>query len=125
ITRRQLRKIIKEAYVSRGSKQEIDDSRFPGYADDVEYEEYNILFPEHSYSPLRKEWEAWFDSLKPGFNNRFNPAIEVRGISYDYPDEKVGYHSAKIRVQGHNLHRFTRPPKDESGFAFIKLMKRE
>ena len=86
------------------------------------------FYAEHQggqFSPLREQWHEWFDSLKLSFNNRFNPAIEVLGISYDYPEEKLGYHSAKVRVQGHNLHRFTRPPKDESGFAFIKLMKRE
>ena len=123
--RQTIRRVIKEA---RDNYQDFDTSGFTGYADDIEYEEYKILFPEHrggQFSPLREQWHEWFDSLKPGFNNRFDPALEVIYISYDYPEEKEGYHSAKVRVQGYNKHRFTRPPRDESGYAYIKLVKRK
>jgi hypothetical protein len=129
VTRRQLRKIIREAFMSRGSKQDYDISGFTPNVDDIEFEEWKILFPEHrggQFSPLREQWHEWFDSLKPGFNNRFDPALEVLGISYDYPEAREGYHSAKVRVQGRNRYRFTsnRPPRDPSGYAYIKLVKR-
>ena len=120
ITRSQLRKIIREAVVSRGRNQTPDTSGFGPTPDDYEYEEYKINFPKRT-SPLREKWEEWFDSLIGGFN----PVAEVDYISYDYPDQKEGYHSARIRLPAYNKSQFTMPLKDDSGVGGIKLVKRK
>ena len=120
ITRRQLRKIIREAVVSRGRNQVPDTSGFGPSPDDYEYEEYKINFPKRT-SPLREKWEEWFDSLTLGFDS----VAEVDYISYDYPDQKEGYHSARIRLPAYNKSQFTMPLKDDSGVGGIKLVKRK
>ena len=120
ITRRQLRKIIREAVVSRGRNQTPDTSGFGPTPDDYEYEEYKINFPKRT-SPLREKWEEWLDSLIGGFD----PVAEVDYISYDYPDQKEGYHSARIRLPAYNKSQFTMPLKDDSGVGGIKLVKRK
>ena len=120
ITRSQLRKIIREAVVSRGRNQTPDTSGFGPTPDDYKYEVWKIYFPKKG-SPLAKVWEEWLDSLIGGFN----PVAEVDYISYDYPDQKEGYHTAKIIVRSYNASQFTMPPKDDSGVGKIKLMKRK
>ena len=119
ITRRHLRKIIREAFISRGRNQTPETSGFGPTPDDYKYEEFKITFPRRS-SPLREKWEEWLDSLILGFD----PVAEVIYISYDYPDQKEGYHSAMIMVPAYNKSRFTMPQKDDSGMARIKLVKR-
>ena len=120
ITRSQLRTIIKEAVVSRGRNQTPDTSGFGPTPDDYKYEDFKIIFPKRS-SPLREKWEEWLDSLTAGFD----PVVEVDYISYDYPDQKEGYHSAKIRVPAYNNNRFTMPRRDDSGVGKIKLVNRK
>ena len=120
ITRSQLRKIIREAVVSRGRNQTPDTSGFGPTPDDYEYEEFKIVFPKRG-TPLREKWEEWLDSLIGGFDS----VAEVDYISYDYPDQKEGYHSAKIRVPAYNNNRFTMPRKVDSGVGKIKVVKRK
>ena len=116
-----IRKTISEAFVSRGRNQMPDTSGYGPTPDDYKYEEWKIIFPKRN-SPLRKKWEQWFDSMT--LDDRFNPVAEIDYISYDYPDEKEGYHSAKIRIPAYNKIRFTMPLKDNSGIGQIKLVKR-
>tara|TARA_B100000282_G_scaffold295460_1_gene274819 strand:+ start:347 stop:727 length:381 start_codon:yes stop_codon:yes gene_type:complete len=124
ITRSQLRKIIREAVVSRGRNQTPDTSGFGPTPDDYQYEEFKIIFPKRG-TPLREKWEEWFDSITPSMSNRFDAVAEVDYISYDYPDQKEGYNSAKIRVPAYNNNRFTMPRRDDSGVGKIKLVKRK
>ena len=118
--RHTIRRVIREAFVSRGINQVADTSGFGPTPDDYRYEEWKIIFPKRG-SLLREKWEEWFDSLTFGFD----PIAEVDYISYDYPNQKEGYHSARIRVPAYNNSRFTMPRKDDSKVGKIKLVKRK
>ena len=120
--RRIIRDTLKEAYIPR---QELDFGDSPGYVDDYEYEEWNIIFPRRG-SPVEKEWREWYYSLVPSMNNRFDPVATQLRVSYKDPHHRTNPHSAKIRVMPHNSGRFRAemPPEDARGHAEIKLIKR-